>query len=411
MKKWLRRLILGTGILLVSLAFIGLTASLVVRQVAVHRAKRDFPAPGRLVEIDGRLSHIYCTGQGSPTILLESGLDDRGSSSWASIRDQLSQVSRVCAHDRAGTMWSEPRDGPRDAERIAGELHALFAAASEPPPYVLVGHSLGGLLVRVFEERYPDEAAGFVFVDASHPEQDRRFPAELRQLIEKKQSEPDQRWLFRIVAPYRIFAPERPTPRTAYWWRSFPEGVLAESQAIDAMSEQAGRTGLLGNRPVVVLTAGVPLTMPGVSAEGNAAMRRTWVELHEELAGLSTNSDHRIVEGAGHYVHEDRPEAVVTAIRDVVTAVREGGPVRRATAATGQAGEIVDTSAVHRRSYATPFNARHAMTRESERARQMELTGRRRGAGRAWAVSLAVARGSRRTSRSSFAVRYADKRN
>lgn len=325
----LRRLVLGTGILLVSLVFLGLTASLVVRQVAVHRAKRDFPAPGRLLEVDGRLSHIYCTGRGSPIILLESGLDDRGSWSWAGIRDQLSQVSRVCAYDRAGIMWSEPRQSPRDAERIAGELHALLAAASEPPPYVLVGHSLGGLLVRVFDRRYPGEAAGFVFVDASHPEQDRRFPAELRQLIEKKKSEPDQRWLFRIIAPYRVLVRERPTPRTAYWWRSFPEGVLAESQAVDAMSEQAGRTSTLGNRPVVVLTAGEPLTMPGVSAEGNAALRRTWMELHEELAGLSTNSDHRIVAGAGHYVHEDRPEAVVTAVRDVVTAVRERGPVRR----------------------------------------------------------------------------------
>jgi pimeloyl-ACP methyl ester carboxylesterase len=347
-KHRLRRLVLGTGILLVSLVFLGLTASLVVRQVAVHRAKRDFPAPGRLVEIDGRLSHIYCTGQGSPTILLESGLDDRGSWSWAGIRDQLSQVSRVCAYDRAGIMWSEPREGPRDAERIAGELHALLAAASEPPPYVLVGHSLGGLLVRVFDRRYPGEAAGFVFVDPSHPEQDRRFPAELRHLIEKKKSEPNQRWLFRIIAPYRLFAAERPTPRTAYWWRSFPEGVLAESRAIDAISEQASRTSTLGNRPVVVLTAGVPLTMPGVSAEGNAASWRTWVELHEELAGLSTNSDHRIVEGAGHYIHEDRPEVVVTAVRDVVTAVREPGPVRRVTAATGQAAR----SSTHRQSIA-----------------------------------------------------------
>ena len=88
-------------------------------------AERDFALPGRLVEFDGRRSHIYCTGQGSPTILLESGLDDRGSWGWDHLRAALSQVSRVCAYDRAGTIWSEPREGPRDAERIAGELHAL----------------------------------------------------------------------------------------------------------------------------------------------------------------------------------------------------------------------------------------------------------------------------------------------
>ncbi|NNG16701.1 MAG: alpha/beta hydrolase [Gemmatimonadales bacterium] len=336
MNKWLRRLIVGGGILIAALAFLVLIASLVVRQVAVRRAERDFPPPGRLVEIDGRLSHIHCTGRGTPTILLESGLDDRGSWGWDHILDELSQVSRVCTYDRAGIIWSEPREGPRDAERIAGELHAILASASEAPPYVMVGHSLGGLLVRVYDRRYPGEAVGFVFVDASHPEQDRRFPADVRRLIERRKSEPDRRWLFRILAPYRIFAPERPTARTAYWWRSFPEGVLGEGRAIDAMSEQAARTGPLGDHPVVVLTAGVPLPMPGLSVEGNAAMRRTWLELHGELADLSTNSDHRIVEGAGHYVHWDRPDAVVAAIRDVVRAVREPGPLQSGAAEDGR---------------------------------------------------------------------------
>jgi len=332
MKKWLRRFVYGAGILVVGLVLLALTASVVVRQIAVRRAERDFPPPGRLVEVDGRRSHIHCTGTGSPTILLESGLDDRGSWGWADIRDELSQVSRVCAYDRAGMLWSEPREEPRDAERIAGELHAILSAAAEPPPYVMVGHSNAGLLVRVYDARYPGEVAGFVFVDASHPEQDRRLPAEVRQQIERRKSEPDYRRLFRVLAPYRTLAPERPTPRTAYWWRTFPEGVMGEGRAIDVMSEQAGRTGSLGDRPVVVLTASLPRPMPGVSDEGNAAMRRVWLELQGELAGLSTNSDHRIVEGAGHYVHRDRPGAVIAAIRDVVTAVRGGGPIRKEAA-------------------------------------------------------------------------------
>jgi hypothetical protein len=116
--------------------------------------------------------------------------------------------------------------------------------------------------MRVYDDLYPGEVAGFVFVDASHPEQDQRLPAELRRMIEQRKSEPDHRWLVRLAAPYRIFAPERATARTAYWWRSYPEGVLMEARAIDAMSEQARRTGSLGDRPVVVLTAGVPLAIP-----------------------------------------------------------------------------------------------------------------------------------------------------
>lgn len=329
-KRLLKRLIVGGGILIVVLAFLVLVVSLVVRQVAVRRAERDFPPPGRLVEIDGRLSHIYCTGSGLPTILLESGLDDRGSWSWAGIQDELSKISRVCAYDRAGMLWSEPRQGPRDAERIADELHAILAAATEAPPFVMVGHSFGALMVRVSDARYPGEAVGFVLVDPSHPEQERRFPAEVQELMKKGDSDPP--WLFRILAPYRIFTGERPTPRTAYWWRSFPEGVLGELAAADSIYEQATHTGSLGDRPLVVLSSGVSPTMPGVSQEGNAAMRRILLELKAELAGLSTNSDHRIVEGAGHYVHRDRPQAVVAAIRDVVTAVRESAQVRSGAA-------------------------------------------------------------------------------
>lgn len=328
-RKLVTRLLRGTGIVAAVSVALLLTTTLVVRQLAASRAERDFPPPGRLIELDGRVSHIHCTGSGSPTVLLESGLDDRGSWGWADVQDELSQVARVCAYDRAGFVWSEPREGPRDAERISRELHALLAAASESPPYLMVGHSNAGLLIRVYDAGYPGEVAGFVFVDASHPEQDRRLPAEFQTLIAQRNAEPDRRWLFRIVAPYRMFAPERPTARTAYWWRTFPDGVMSEGRAIDAMSEQAGRSGSLGDRPVVVLTAGVPMPMPGVSDTGNAHMRRLWLELQGELASLSANSDHRIIEAAGHYIHQDRPEAVVAAIRDVVTAVRDGNPVRR----------------------------------------------------------------------------------
>lgn len=208
----------------------------------------------------------------------------------------------------------------------------------------MVGHSLGGLFGRVYDEQYPGEVTGFVFVDASHPEQDQRLPIEIQKLIEQRKSESDHRWLFRLAAPYRMFAPERSTARTAYWWRSFPEGVLGEGRAIDIMSKQAARTDTLGNRPVVVLSAGISLEMPNVSKEGNAAMRQVWLELHEELAALSTNSDHRVIEGAGHYIHWDRPEEVVAAIRDVVTAIREVEPVRRESTAPVRDREMDEAS-------------------------------------------------------------------
>ena len=109
---------------------------------------------------------------------------------------------------------------------------------------------------------------------------------------------------------------------------------MGEGREIRATSAQAGRTGSLGDRPIVVLTAGVSMAMPGISEQGNRGLRQTWLVLQRELAGLSRNSDHRIIEGAGHYIQRERPGAVILAVRDVVAAVRERRPVRREAIAT-----------------------------------------------------------------------------
>lgn len=318
MAKW-------AGIGVAALITLFLATSLVVRVVAVHRAERDFPPPGRLIEVDGRLLHIHCTGSGSPTIVLEAGLDDRGSTAWAGVQTELSRISRTCAYDRAGIVWSERGPEPRDAHRIADELHAVLDAAGETEPYVMVGHSLGALYVRVYDHRHPGEVAGFVLVDPAHPDQDERFPAPVRERIRRSDEGGPPRWVLGLVAPYRIFAPERSRPRTAFWWRSFPEGVAGEVEAVGATMQQAQEAGAVGDRPLVVLTAGEATVLPDLPDSVSAAFDRVLRELKLELAGLSTNGVHRVVDGAGHYIHRDRPDAVIEAVREVVAAVREGG--------------------------------------------------------------------------------------
>jgi pimeloyl-ACP methyl ester carboxylesterase len=322
MKPWHRRVmrVALAGVLLLILAVTG--TSLVVRHLAAREAKRDFPPPGRALAIDGRLQHIHCLGEGTPTVVLESGLDDRGSTTWSQVHEELAHITRTCSYDRAGLLWSERGAEPRDAEQIAQELHALLAAASEEPPYVLVGHSLGALYTRVYDHRHPGEVAGFVWVDPAHPEQEGRFPPEVQQRMRESDESKPPRWLVRLVAPYRMFAPERSTPRTAYWWRSLPEGVLGEVAAIQRTFARSARTGELGDRPLIVLTAGVEPELPGLSAAVNQAFRQTLLQAHRELTHLTTNANHRIVDGAGHYIHLDRPEAVVAAVREVVTAAR-----------------------------------------------------------------------------------------
>lgn len=327
MLRWARRVILGVMALVVA----ALCAGVAYEQWSRWRIARDFPPPGRLIEHAGRLSHLLCTGDGSPTVILEAGLDTDGSQTWAGVQPEIAEHTRVCSYDRAGILWSEPREEPRDADRIAGELHGLLDAAAEPPPYVMVAHSLGGPLVRVYSERFPGEVAGFVFVDAAHPEQYSRYPDEVLQVFAAVDSQLPNRRFMKIsvtTGMYRLVTPSREDPVGAYLWRTVPWGFSGEREARDATFHQAGATGTLGDRPLVVLTAGVGPRLPGVRDEVQDAFYETWLVLQAELAALSTNSAHRIVDGATHYIHHDEPDTVVAAVRDVVDAVRGGMPVR-----------------------------------------------------------------------------------
>ncbi len=300
---------------------------LVYEHLGRRAAMRDFPPPGRLVEFDGKLSHIHCIGQGSPTVVLEAGLDTDGSQTWTPIQSQIAETTRVCSYDRAGILWSEPRAEPRDANRAADELQRLLRAAGETPPYVLVGHSLGGLLVRVYAHRFPAEVAGVVLVDGSHPRQFERYPEPVRQMLARVDSMRPSRLTARLAFTFgvaRLRTPAPKAPPRAFLWRSIPYGYYGEVAARDAMSAQAEEAGSLGDRPLVVLTAGKASPMPGVSDSVLAEFYDTWVALQTELAALSTNSIHRVVEGSSHYIHEDSPDAVVEAIGQVVESVRQG---------------------------------------------------------------------------------------
>jgi len=323
MQKWIRQSLVTLFAVVLAAACTGL----IYEQLGRRAAIRDFPPPGRLVEFDGKLSHIHCIGQGSPTVVLEAGLDIGGSQTWTPVQSRIAETTRVCSYDRAGILWSEPRAEPRDANRIADELQGLLRAAGESPPYVLVGHSLGGLLVRVYAHRFPGEVAGVVLVDASHPMQVERYPQPVRQMLARVDSMRPSRLAARLAFTFgvaRLRAPAPKAPAQAFLWRSIPYGYYGELAARDAMSAQAEAAGSLEDRPLVVLTAGKASPMPGVSDSVLAEFYDTWVALQAELATLSKNSIHRVVEGSSHYIHEDSPHAVVETIGEVVESIRRG---------------------------------------------------------------------------------------
>ncbi|MYE07087.1 MAG: alpha/beta hydrolase, partial [Chloroflexi bacterium] len=193
MLKWFKRIAFGFLALAATLAMVGIGYEEWSRR---HLARTLTPV-GRLIDVGGHRLHLRCTGTGTPLVVLESGGDALGSQGWFAVRPKLAGTTRVCTYDRAGYGWSDTGPEPRDALTISTELHRMLRGASEPPPFVLVGHSLGGAFIRVFADRYPDDVAGLVFVDSSHPETEERLPPEMsldRPIVRIAE------WAFRVAA-------------------------------------------------------------------------------------------------------------------------------------------------------------------------------------------------------------------
>ena len=176
-RPWLHRIALGALTLVVVLA----VAGFLYENISEARDRRFNAMAGGLVDVGGRRMHIDCTGQGSPAVILESGLGD-SFVSWHKVQPQIANFTRVCSYDRAGLGYSDSSPLPRTSDVIAKELHALLHAAGVSPPYILVGHSMGGFDVRLYASLYRSEVVGMVLVDASHPDQENRFPPELKNL-------------------------------------------------------------------------------------------------------------------------------------------------------------------------------------------------------------------------------------
>jgi pimeloyl-ACP methyl ester carboxylesterase len=250
-------------------------------------------------DVGGYRLYLHCMGTGSPTVLLEAGL---GSTSdvWYQVQPQIARVTRVCAYDRAGLGGSDPGPTPRTSATIVAELHTLLARAHTPSPYVLVGHSIAGYHLRVFAHRYPHTVAGVVLVDASHPDQIAR---ELAALGPGHAGEDAA-----VAAVRKDLADTRPDPNERF--------------DITASAAQARATGSLAHLPLVVLTRGKPVEPPALPHAVTARLEQTWRSLQNDLASLSSDSVHAIATGSGHFIQLDQPALVITAIRQVVQAVR-----------------------------------------------------------------------------------------
>jgi pimeloyl-ACP methyl ester carboxylesterase len=260
----------------------------------------------QLVDIGGRRLAITCAGSGRPAVVLEGGLDigvGLPSAGWAMVQDAVAALTHVCRYDRAGLGRSDPAPPPRTGAQMVADLRSMLRAAGVESPYVLVGHSMGGMVVRLYAHLYPDEVGGLVLVDSSHQDQFERIGS--------------------LLPPPYPGAPEEFLGFRRFWAEGGWRDPTRNREGVDfpAMQQELNAISSLGDLPVRVLVSGEFLRLVP-DRELARRLHEQMVEMQQELARLSTRSELTVVENSGHFIHLDQPQVVIDAIRDMVSLAR-----------------------------------------------------------------------------------------
>lgn len=323
-RTWTRIISLGISCLLLIVI-----SGFVYEWIASKQDKLKYPPLGKMVDAGGYRLHIHKLGSGSPTILLESGSGE-SSLSWRDIPGKLSSFATVVSYDRAGYAWSEEAASARTGENIVRELHIALKNADIPAPYILVGHSLGGMYSRLYAQTYSDEVAGLVLVDA-RPENDTRRTHEI---YAKERPKVNPSPLISILlersGAFRLFPNFMLTGRVEHQERrSFVNIVaspkyfrsVAEEGDLASTTENAIRGQHLGNLPVRVIARGIQqnLTQFGISKSGNDQIEQSWQIGQREMLNISTNSKFIVAKKSDHMIIHDQPELVIQVIRELIS--------------------------------------------------------------------------------------------
>ena len=295
--------------------------NVVTNKVLRHR----YPVPGLFYAVNGRSMHLYCTGHGDPTVILDAG----GGNDWLiwqKVQPEVAKTVRVCSYDRAGTGWSEPQPGVRDAGNISQQLHLLLKTAGEKPPFVMVAASVAGFYARQYVDHYPAEVAGLVLVDSSTPEQIAEIPgaAYSPELIRQKHREVMLEWwkdatgwallkgdckprLEPGLESYGNLArAEMCRPSYALSWRG-------EADQFWNSAEEASHAHCCGNLPLLIISQ----DPNNPQSSQPPAIRPIWNSLQEHLKTLSPRSRRVIARSSGHAVMIDRPDVVIHGIQQI----------------------------------------------------------------------------------------------
>jgi pimeloyl-ACP methyl ester carboxylesterase len=333
---WSKRI--ATGLMLSVVA--ALTITTITGAVIKTQLKAKYPPVGQMVDVGGYKLHIHCEGEGGPTVVMDTGAGASGLA-WALVQPEVAKASRVCVYDRAGFGWSDLGPKPRTNELMVEELRTLLQNAGIPGPYVLVGHSLGGLNMKIYAHKYPAEVAGLVLVDATHEEQ--FLPEPMPETMKKvAQAMP----IFSGVARTLIATGILPLNPSILAGLSgshdprMPQEVSDTIQALQVMSSKhftanAAETAAIleshaqvramqiktfGDLPLIVIRHGI--ATPQMTPEVTELVHEINDRLQAETAAMSTRGKLLTAEKAGHGINVDQPQIIVEAIKEMLAMVR-----------------------------------------------------------------------------------------
>ncbi len=338
-----KRIVRGLMVVMALVIFL-VGVGMVYQTTATAQDRETYIPLGRLIQVNEHAIHLYCIGEGSPTVILESGVGGN-TLLWAYIQPAVAETTQVCAYDRAGYGWSEVSSSERTTPNMAEELHTLLTQAGIEPPYILAGHSFGGLVVRTYANLYPDEVGGLVLIDAAHPNQfssDRChptcFPADAVRLVDTFYDmlpTMARIGVVRLVVPTGLlplpfFAvpadfPNRNALIASLSTNAHSDTVLAEWNAFAESAEIVNEIDNVANLPVQLITALNTYHEQPLPVEDPDETTQTWVILQDDLLTLFTDGRQTVLEEATHFsllVDPNHATAVSEVIRAIVEEVR-----------------------------------------------------------------------------------------
>ncbi|TRU83111.1 MAG: alpha/beta hydrolase [Microcystis novacekii Mn_MB_F_20050700_S1] len=321
---------------LLGLTFLSVFLGIIYQAIGTKRDKTKHLPPGKLVEVKGRQFHLHCTGEGSITVVMDYGIGGL-SLIWSLVQPEVAKFARVCSYDRAGYGWSESSQSPRTSQQMVEELSALLDEAGIEGPYILVGHSLGGLNARLFASQYPEKVVGMVLVDAVPAEvYSRLSPAWQEGMNGLRKKFTSLIWVARLgllrlslqlkgaaAAPdfiEKLPLEVQPKILSQFLPKTFATAI-AENQLMQSSAEQVCQVELVKDLPLAVLSHGVNMFVD-LSVREPEQAELIWQELQKSTANLSSDSTFEIVKSSGHNIHINQPQVVVKAIHQIVEKCR-----------------------------------------------------------------------------------------